>query len=128
MIACEVAALCVSVVSCSGRPFEDELALEEASPSLVEAAGRDFQAGFRLAASAIVAQPHRAGRAGTSVTGLGPDVDPFGCHFGVPWGSFAVEILSPILVIKTTTENRAFNNNLLEKPNLRRQNNDRNRG
>ena len=127
-VACEVATLCVSVVSCCGRPFEDELALEGASPSLVEADRRDFQAGFHLAAGAIVALPHRTGRGDTSVTDLGPYVDHFGCHFGAPWGSLLVWILSPILVIKTTTENRPFNNNLLQRPNLRRQNDDRNRG
>lgn len=120
-----MATLCVSVVSCRGRPVEDKLALEEASPSLVKADGRDFQAGFHLVAGAIVALPHRTGRWCTSVTDLGPYVAHFGCHFGAPWGSFPVVILNPILVIKTTTENRPFSNNLLQKQNLRRQNDDR---
>ena len=50
---------------------------------------------------------------------------PFGCTSGASWGSFPVGVFGPILVIKTTTENRPFNNNLLQKPNLRRQNDDR---
>ena len=89
-------------------PFESELALGEASPSVVEAVRRGFQAGLHVAAGAILALPHRAGIGGTSVTDLGPYVGPFGCHFGVPWGSFPVGILTPISVIKTTTRNRPF--------------------
>ena len=67
-----MAALCVSVVSCCGLPFKYGLALEEASPSLVEADRRDLQAGLRLAAGAILALPHRTGMGGTLVTDLGP--------------------------------------------------------
>ena len=87
-------------------PFESELALGEASPSVVEAVRRGFQAGLHLAAGAILALPHRAAVGSTSVTDLGPYMGPFGCHFGTTLGSFPVEILSPILVVKTTTRSR----------------------
>ena len=80
-------------------PFESELALGEASPSVVEAVRRGFQAGLHVAASAILALPHRAAVGSTSVTDLGPYMGPFGCHFGSTLGSFPVEILSPILVL-----------------------------
>ena len=123
-----MATLCVSVVSCCGRPFEDELALEGASPSLLKADRRDFQAGFHLAAGAILALSHHTGRGGTSVTDLDPYVGRFGYNFGAPWGSFPVGILSPILVIKTTTENRARNIKSLERPDSSRQIDDRDRG
>ena len=117
--------LCVSGVSCCGLPFEYELALEEAGPSPVEADRRNLQAGLHLAAGAIAALPHRTGMGATSVTDLSPYVGPFGCNFRATWCSFPVVILVLILVVKTTTENRSFNRNLLQKPNLRRQNDDR---
>ena len=50
-------------MSCCGRPVEDERVLEEASPILLKADRRDFQARFHLAVGAIVAMPHRPGRA-----------------------------------------------------------------
>ena len=103
-----MAGLCVSVAPSCGYPGESELALEEANPSFVEVDRQDLQAGLRLAAGAILALPHRAGIGSTSVTDLGPYVGPFGCHFGVPWGSFPVGILAPISVIKTMTRNRPF--------------------
>ena len=123
-----MAGLCVSVAPSCGYPGESELALEEASPSFVEVDRQDLQARLHLAAGAIVALPPRTGMGAISVTDLGPYVGPFGCHFGVPWGSFPVRILNPILVTKTTTRKWPFHSKSLQMPNSRRQNDDQNRG
>ena len=102
--------------------------MEKAKRCFVKVGLRGSQAGLQMAASGMRPLPDRPGLEGFSVTASGLDFGIFFFKLGAPWGSFPVGILAPIPVIKTMTENRPFNNNSLQRPNSRRQNDDRNRG
>ena len=108
-----VATICVGVVSCCALPLESELVLEVQADisSMVNREGS--KPGSTWCQAQFYNSCIAPARGNLSVTVLSPGWGPFGYNFGAPWESFLVVILSPISVIKTTTENRLFDNNLL---------------